>query len=115
MNLSLNYDNLSEEKQNIILNHAKLSHYRLFVHNENFFTKIQQKFKYRKLFKAKTLKEYVELRQKMHETGICYGSIYEWITSPIIALDIEREDLYALGLDKKEVDEWLELNRHSLY
>ena len=113
MNLNLNYDNLSEEKQNTILNHAKLSHYRLFVNKRSFFGKMLQKFKYRKLFKAKTLKEYVEIRQMMHETGVCYGDIYEWIARPLIG--VEREDLYALGLDKKEVDEYWELHRHSLF
>lgn len=109
--LVLNYDNLSEKRQNTILNNLKVHHYNLFIYGESFFKKNAQKLKYRKLLNAKTLREYIEIRQKLHESGICYGDIYEWITNPYIG--ISCDELYSLGLEKSKVDRWIKLNKET--
>lgn len=108
---NLNYDNLSEERQKIILNNLKAHHYNLFIYREPFFIQIAQKFKYRKLLRAKTLKEYIELQQDLHERGVCYGDVYEYITEPYIG--ISCDELYSLGLEKSKVDRWIKLNKET--
>ena len=55
----------------------------------------------------------MEELHRLNDEQIYFCSLEEFLTIPYIGLT--KEELYSMGLDKKEVDEWMKLNYEEAF
>lgn len=110
---NLNTDNLTKERQEEVLTRAKIEFRAIAIDNPGvkILLRLKRRILLRKVLNSKTLLEFMHERQRLHDEGIYFGALEEVLTRPYI--ELTKEELYSMGLDKERVDVCYDVNRET--
>ena len=104
---------LTEERQKEVFERAMTEFKGSTIDRWPLTKRIIRRCYFRRLLKTKTLLEFMKELHRLNDEQIYFGSLEEFLTIPYIGLT--KEELYSMGLDKKNVDDWMKLHYEEVF